>query len=200
MRKIRNIFKFKKLRHKILFSFSIVIFLVVILSGFTLYSINKVNEDLESVLDQEMELLITSEELVINLLDRTRLIQGHFLFGDIEYKRSYDEGLEESTALENRALEIINSPDFLTSLGKMTEWGDIAEEIFETYKMGRVPEARSMLDETLEPFGIELINEFQLHADNAEDRIAAISEETQHNTYTIMVVGIVISALVIILG
>lgn len=200
MKKIRNLFKFKELRRKILFSFSIVILLVILLSGFTLYSISKVNEDLELVLNEEMELLITSEELVINLLDRTRLIQGYFLFGDIEYKRSYDEVLEESTTLQNNALQIIKSPEFLTSLDKMTAWGEIAEEIFETYLQGRIPEARAILDETLEPYGIELINEFLLHADNAEKRITTISEEIQQNTYTIMIVGVVVSIIVIISG
>lgn len=135
MKKIFNLFKFKKLKRKILFSFSIVMVIVALFCGFIIYSINDLNKDLESVLDQEMEVLITSEKLVINLLDRTRLIQGHFLFGDIEYKRSYDAGLEESTVLENHALEVIDSPEFLSSLGKLTEWGDIAEEIFSTYRM-----------------------------------------------------------------
>lgn len=200
MRKVRNMFRLKKLRHKILASFSIVLFFVVLLSGFTIYSINAVNDDIESVLDQEMEVLITSERLVINLLDRTRLIQGHFLFGDIEYKRSYEAGLEESTNLEERAIEIIDSPDFLASLGKMSEWGDIAEEIFATYRLGRIPEARTMLDESLEPFGIELISEFQMHADNAEERITALSEEIQQNIYTMMIFGVVISIIVIVLG
>lgn len=200
MRKVRNMFRLKKLRHKILASFSIVLFFVVLLSGFTIYSINAVNDDIESVLDQEMEVLITSERLVINLLDRTRLIQGHFLFGDIEYKRSYEAGLEESTNLEERAIEIIDSPDFLASLGKMSEWGDIAEEIFATYRLGRIPEARTMLDESLEPFGIELINEFQMHADNAEERITALSEEIQQNISTMMIFGVVISIIVIVLG
>lgn len=200
MGKVRNIFRFKKLRHKILFSFSIVLFFVVLLSGFTIYSIDAVNEDIESVLDQEVEVLITSERLVINLLDRTRLIQGHFLFGDIEYKRSYEAGAEESSALENHAVEIIDSPEFLSSLGKMSEWGDIAEEIFSTYRLGKIPEARSMLDETLEPFSIELITEFQMHADNSEERITVLSEEIQQNIATMMIFGLVISVIVIILG
>ena len=199
MKKIFNLFKFKKLKRKILFSFSIVMVIVALFCGYIIYSINDLNKDLESVLDQEMEVLITSEKLVINLLDRTRLIQGHFLFGDIEYKRSYDAGLEESTVLENHALEVIDSPEFLSSLGKLTEWGDIAEEIFSTYRMGRVPEARDMLDEELEPFGKELINEFYLHADSAEQSIIELSDDIQKNIYTMMIVGAVISAIVFIL-
>src|SRR5690606_14324370 len=115
------------------------------------------------------------------------------------YKRSYDAGLEESTVLENHALEVIDSPEFLSSLGKLTEWGDIAEEIFSTYRMGRVPEARDMLDEELEPFGKELINEFYLHADSAEQSIIELSDDIQKNIYTMMIVGAVISAIVFIL-
>src|SRR5690625_4464862 len=106
MKNIRNLFRFKKLKTKILFSFSIVMLLIVILSVFTIYSINRVNEDLELVLDQEMETLMTSEQLVIHLLDRTRLIQGNFLFNDVEYKRKYEVSVEEGIALENSAKEI----------------------------------------------------------------------------------------------
>lgn len=197
---IRNLFRFDNLKKKILFSFSIVIYLVVLLGGFTIYSMFKVNEELELVLDEEMEILITSEQLVINLLDRTRLIQGIFLFGDIEYKRSYDAGVEDSLTLEEHALEIIDSPEFLASLEKMTEWGGVAEELLSTYYNGNIPDARSMLDETLEPLGIELIQEFQLHEENAENRIATISDQIQQNLYTLMIAGVVISISVIILG
>ncbi|MHA6251728.1 methyl-accepting chemotaxis protein [Oceanobacillus sp. CAU 1775] len=200
MKRLSNIFKFKKLRQKILFSFSIVLFFVVVLCGFMIYSIKTVNDDLKTILDQEMEVLITSEKLVINLLDRTRLIQGHFLFGDIEYKRSYDEGLEESTALEHQAIEIIESADFITSLEKMSAWGEVAEEIFSVYQLGRIPEAREILNEELEPFGIDLINEFQLHANHAEDRISTLSNEIQSNITTMMLVGVVISVIVIIIS
>lgn len=57
-----------------------------------------------------------------------------------------------------------------------------------------------MLDETLEPLGLELITEFQAHATHAEERITAISDEIQQNIYTIMTFQIVISVMVIILG
>src|SRR5699024_3312793 len=200
MEKIRSLFSFNKLKTKILFSFSIVMILIVFLSGFTIYSMNTLNKDLESVLDQEMEILITSEKLVINLLDRTRLIQGNFLFNDIEYKRSYDASVEDNDTLINRATEIVESSDYLTSLDKLSEWDDIADDTFSTYYSGNIPEARTILNERLESFGTELINEFQLHADNAEERIAVLSDEIQQNTSTMMMIAVLFSVIVIILG
>jgi methyl-accepting chemotaxis protein len=200
MEKFLQIFTLKKLRTKVLFGFSLVMLLVIILSGFTIYSMNTVNEDMERVLDQEMELLVTNEQLVINILDRTRLVQGHFLFTDIEYKRSYDAGLEESLALEQRAAELSNSPELSASLDRLTEWGEIAEEIFTVYNRGRVPEARDILNEQLQPLGIQLIDEFQSHAAETENNIAAISDQVAQNIQILMIAGIVISISAIVVS
>ena len=100
MNKISKLINFRKLRTKVLFGFSIIILLVVLLSGFTIYSINSINDDLDIVLDQEQELMIVHEGLAKNMLDRTRLIQGYILFGNDEYKDEFEAGLEESIALE----------------------------------------------------------------------------------------------------
>lgn len=200
MKKISGLLNFKKLKTKVLFGFSIIMLLVVLLSGFTIYSINSVNNDLDIVLDREIELMIADEGLAKNMLDRTRLIQGYILFGNEAYKEAFEAGLEESIALENRAAELSNSAELESLLERKIEWGYLTDEIVEAYEKGNVDEAGVILETSLEPLGGELIDGFGNLAEAAEQRIQEIGEEIQQNVNTLMIFGIVISLAVIVLG
>ncbi|MCG5105227.1 methyl-accepting chemotaxis protein [Oceanobacillus alkalisoli] len=200
MKMITGLFNFKKLKTKVLFGFSIMMVLVVLLSGFTIYSINSVNNDLDIVLDKELELMIVDEGLAKNMLDRTRLIQGYIMFGNEAYKEAFEAGLEESIALENRASELSGSAELESLLERKIEWGYLTDEIIEAYESGNVDEAGVILETSLEPLGRELIDGFGNLAGTTEQRIQAIGEEIQQNVNTLMTFGIVISLAVIVLG
>src|SRR5699024_5035814 len=178
--------------------FSIIMLLVVLLSGFTSYSINSVNNDLDIVLDREIELMIADEGLAKNMLDRTRLIQGYILFGNEAYKEAFEAGLEESIALENRAAELSSSAELESLLERKIEWGYLTDEIIEAYEKGNVDEAGVILETSLEPLGGELIDGFGNLAEATEQRIQVIGEEIQQNVNTLMTFGIVISLAVIV--
>lgn len=183
-----------------LFGFSIIILLVVLLSGFTIYSINSINDDLDIVLDQEQELMIVHEGLAKNMLDRTRLIQGYILFGNDEYKDEFEAGLEESIALENRAAELSDAAELNSLLDRKIEWGYLTDEIIEAYEAGNVDEAGVILETSLEPIGRELIDGFGDLASATEQRIQAIGKDIQQNVTILLPVGIVISLAAIVLG
>lgn len=200
MNKISKLINFKKLRTKVLFGFSIIILLVVLLSGFTIYSINSINDDLDIVLDQEQELMIVHEGLAKNMLDRTRLIQGYILFGNDEYKDEFEAGLEESIALENRAAELSDAAELNSLLDRKIEWGYLTDEIIEAYEAGNVDEAGVILETSLEPIGRELIDGFGDLASATEQRIQAIGKDIQQNVTILLPVGIVISLAAIVLG
>lgn len=200
MNKISKLINFRKLRTKVLFGFSIIILLVVLLSGFTIYSINSINDDLDIVLDQEQELMIVHEGLAKNMLDRTRLIQGYILFGNDEYKDEFEAGLEESIALENRAAELSDAAELNSLLDRKIEWGYLTDEIIEAYEAGNVDEAGVILETSLEPIGRELIDGFGDLASATEQRIQAIGKDIQQNVNILLPVGIVISLAAIVLG
>lgn len=200
MNKISKLINFRKLRTKVLFGFSIIILLVVLLSGFTIYSINSINDDLDIVLDQEQELMIVHEGLAKNMLDRTRLIQGYILFGNDEYKEEFEAGLEESIALENRAAELSDAAELNSLLDRKIEWGYLTDEIIEAYEAGNVDEAGVILETSLEPIGRELIDGFGDLASATEQRIQAIGKDIQQNVTILLPVGIVISLAAIVLG
>ena len=200
MEKSSGLFNFKSLRAKILFGFSIVIILVIILSGYTIFSVSKINNDLEEILDTELTLLITDEELANNMLHRTSLIQSYLLFESDQYKDEFEAGLEESIELENRAIEYSTSDKLAGLIEKKIEWGTLTDAIFQAVENGNVEEANEIMETSVQPLGNELIAGFIDLADEAEIRIQEVGNTIQDNGALIMVNGIIISALVIILG
>ena len=200
MKKNSKQFKFKSLRAKILFGFSIVMVLVLLLSGFTIYALTKMNNDLESLLDEELTLLIADENLAKNMADRTNLIQGYILFESDQYKADFEAGIEESIALENQALEYSESEQLKELLDKKIEWGTLTDEIIAAYENGNEATAIDLMENSLEPLGKELVAGFSNLAEQAENRMQTVGNEIQQNTESIQTAGIVISVIVIILG
>lgn len=200
MKKKSRQWKFKSLRTKILFGFSIVMVLVILLSGYTIYAMFKVNNELEKVMERELALLITDEGLANNMAYRTTLIQGYVLFDSEGYKDEFAAGIEESIALENQALEYSTSELLIELLDKKIEWGTLTDEIFAAYESGNETEAISIMENSLEPLGKELIAGFGDLAEQAEVRMQDAGDTIQQNVILIMWIGIGIAGLVIILG
>ncbi|MHA6251511.1 methyl-accepting chemotaxis protein [Oceanobacillus sp. CAU 1775] len=200
MKKKSGILNFKRIRTKVLFGFSIVMALVILFSLYLLFSIQMVNNELETIIDEEVVLLITDEELANNMLDRTRLIQGYLLFDNENYKNAFEDGLEESIALENRAAELSSSPELTSLLERKLDWGYLTDDIIASYESGNEEEARNIMENELEPLGRELIDGFVNLANAAEVRIQEHGDQIQTNMNLFLIVSIVISILVIILG
>lgn len=200
MKKGSKRFSFKNLRAKVLFGFSIVMVLVILLSGFTIYAITKMNDDLQKLLEEELSLLITDENLAKNMADRTSLIQGYVLFANDRYKEEFQAGTEESIALENQALEYSESAKLGELLEKKMEWGTLTGEIIAAYENGDEIEAINIMEKSLEPLGKELISGFSDLAEQAEIRMQTVGDEIQQNAITIQWLGIIISIAVLFFG
>ena len=200
MKKFSNLFSFKTLRAKILFCFSVVIVLTILLSGFTIYSINEINSDLEGIIDTELELLIVDEGLAYDMVERESLIRGYLLFDSQQYKDDFENGIEASIALENRALELSDSDELQVLIDKKIEWGTLTDEVFAEFENGNEESATEITENSVQPLGNELIAGFNELASEREVIIQELGDTVKANGDFIMILGIVISALVIVLG
>jgi len=200
MKRISNLLNFKSLRAKILFSFSIVIVLVLVLSTFTIYSINKINRDLEKMIDTEVTLLIADEQLASDMAHRTSLIRGYLLFESQQYRDDFQDGTEYSIELENRAMELSDSEELQELMDKKFEWGTLTDEVFAEYDNGNEEKAKELMETAVQPLGNELLSGFSELASERETKIQELGDTVKDNGDLIMVLGIIISALVVILG
>ncbi|WP_339228410.1 methyl-accepting chemotaxis protein [Oceanobacillus sp. FSL K6-2867] len=200
MKKFSNVLHFKSLRAKILFCFFIVIILTIVLSGFTIYSINNMNSDIEEMIDTELELLIVDEELAYDMVERESLIRGYLLFESQLYKDDFQNGIEASIALENRALQLSDSDELQALIEKKIEWGTFTDEVFSEFENGNEQSAIGIMENSVQPLGNELIAGFSELATEREALIQELGDTVKANGDFIMILGMVISALVIVIG
>ncbi len=200
MKKSSNLLSFKSLRAKILFCFSIVIVLTIVLSGFTIYSINKMNSDLEGMIDTELELLIVDEELAYDMTQRESLIRGYLLFENQQYKDAFQNGIGSSIALENRALELSDSDELRALIDKKIEWGTLTDDVFSEFENGNEERAKDIMETSVQPLGNDLTAGFSELASERETIIQELGDTVKANGELIMILGIIISVFVIVLG
>ncbi|WP_085994262.1 methyl-accepting chemotaxis protein [Oceanobacillus senegalensis] len=200
MKRARRLFWFKSVRGKILFGFSMVIVLSILLSTFTIYSMNQTNRDLEIMMDKELTLLITDERLALEMANRTSLIRGYLLSGDEQYRADFQAGTEESIALENQALEISNSEELRQLIDQKVQWGTATDEAFKALDNGDEAQARTIMETSVQSLGKELVQGFSEIAKEREASIQTLGEAIQQNGESTMLFGIIISVLVVVLG
>lgn len=191
---------FKSVRHKILFGFAIVIALVIILSLFTIYSINKINRNLTNVLDTEIPLLVTDEQLAFDMTNRISLIRGYLLTEDEYYRESFESGTKASIELENQALDNSNSEDLKQLIEQKIDWGSATDDMFQAIDNGDREKAIEILETKVQILGNDLVDGFHQLALNKEQEIQELGQTIQDNNEITRWLTIIISLLVIILG
>lgn len=191
---------FKSVRQKILFGFAIVIALVIILSLFTIYSINKINRNLTNVLDTEIPLLVTDEKLAFDMTNRISLIRGYLLTEDEYYRESFESGTKASIELENQALDNSNSEDLKQLIEQKIDWGSATDDMFQAIDNGDREKAIEILETKVQILGNELVDGFHQLALNKEQEIQELGQTIQDNNEITRWLTIIISLLVIILG
>ena len=87
-------FQFKSIRAKILGGFGVTIVLMLMLSFYTIHSINKTNTSIRDILEKELDLLIVDEKLSTNMNRRTSLIRGYMLYEDETYRQTFNDELD----------------------------------------------------------------------------------------------------------
>lgn len=92
--------KFTSIKHKMMFGFSLIIILVVILGIYNFIATQSTNDDVNRIAHEEVPLVIANEGLVTTLADRIAIAYGYVLFGDSSYKDRFQQSNEEALQFE----------------------------------------------------------------------------------------------------
>ena len=87
--------KFKSLKSKILFVFSIIIALVAVLVFINYISITNNNKSTGNILKEQLPLLIANQKLEANFSERLASVRGCLLTGDEQFKSDFEVYTEE---------------------------------------------------------------------------------------------------------
>ncbi|HLR63384.1 MAG TPA: methyl-accepting chemotaxis protein [Lentibacillus sp.] len=197
---MKKLLNFKRIRTKILLGFSIVLVLAILLSAYSIYSIQKTNSSMQDMIDKEIALLITDEQLANNMSERTSMLRGLLLYGDNDYKEEFSAGTEENIALENRALELSESEQLQELIDKKIEWGTLTDEVIAEYEKGNIENAKHMMESKVQALENELIDGFNNLASEREAEIEEIGNNIISNGETLAIIAMIVSGLMIVLG
>ncbi len=130
---------FKSISKRIVFSFSIVVAVVVLYIGYNSYAIIQSNRATEQIVDEELQLLITDYELSSTIALRIAAARGYVLSGDEKYKKIFDDNVTRALDNEKIRLAISESTEFNKSAEMAKEWSNyIQKEVFAVYDQGQV--------------------------------------------------------------
>ncbi|AYC28607.1 methyl-accepting chemotaxis protein [Paenisporosarcina cavernae] len=178
---------FRKVGTKILAGFLSVALLVILLGGYNYLATTKMNDDTESILDRDVQLLISYEELAFNMAQRVALSRAYVLFGDEEYKTSFEDYSEKSKEIQVYILEATPKDGVQDLINKSTEWENHVEEyVFTPYDNGNDRLALQELQQTSQPLAREIMSGFEQVVNEREtkmnekgDTIIAVGKSTQ---------------------
>lgn len=196
----KNLLRLNSIRKKLLFSFSLVLFIVVLLGVYNFYAIKGINTNSNKLIEDQIPLLIVDEKMTINMTERTSLLRGYLLYGDPSFKEEFDSFIEESIALENEILKLSDSEKAQELVNRKIEWGQATNSVFEQYDAGNRDEAMRIMETEVLPLESEILKGFKELAANRESEISNIGEEIQSYGNTALVVYTVVSIIVLLIG
>ena len=120
---MKNRFHFKSIRKKMMFGYSLIIFLVLGLAISRYLSIKNTNDNTRTVVNEELPILIANEKVALNTAQRSSLARGYLLTGESYYKDEFLKYTEEAKQYQDEALKLKDSEELQALFDKTVEKG-----------------------------------------------------------------------------
>lgn len=183
MKKIKERIKFKKVFHKIIFGFSLVIGLLVLILGIITTSSNQTTDQSDEIFDEMFPALLATEELTQNLLARKSLAYEYIITQDTEKAREFNRLSEEAKAITEELTKIYQSETAEQKGQEILDWTDyVKSEVINQVTMGNNTEALMNLVNIDERTN-EMINENIAGVQSNENDMIAIGEELKNDLH-----------------
>lgn len=187
---------FKSIKAKVLFGFSIVVVLVLLLGVYSLLSANIVNKRTQDIIDKEVQLLIANERLVASVSDRVSATRAFFIDGEEKFIERFDHYNENGKEYAAIVLELDHTEAFSELATKTDDWSNfISQNIFDEYKKGNKETAKENMAQMLK-IAQELQSSYLELAQNGEANI----NEQGHSIITSGKTTIIITTVIVILS
>ncbi|WP_155590885.1 methyl-accepting chemotaxis protein [Lysinibacillus cavernae] len=131
--------KFKTISRRIVFSFSIVIAIMMLYIVYNYYAITQSNNATEQIVQKELQLLITDYEQAQTIDLRIVAARGYVLSGDKKYKEIFQDNVTRAASNEEKRLALTTSDDDFGKFADMAkEWNRyIEQQVFAVYDQGK---------------------------------------------------------------
>src|SRR5699024_8751943 len=183
-----------------LFGFSIVLLLIVILGIYNFFAVNKVNDDMRYLADEQVSLLMADERLAFNAAERLATVRGYLLYGDQEFVDLFYQYTEESEQYQNDVLALTDSQEVKDLIDKSIEWRNfVIDNVIDEYQNGNEEEALNNLASSTE-LAREIKDGFKDMSLERETIVDKTANNVISSGKTTLLVGLIVSILVVIIG
>lgn len=190
---------FKSIKSKLLFSFSLVILLVLLYGVYNIYVVMKSNAEARNIVDNELPLLIAHDKMALTMANRIATARGYVLYGG-DFKDRFNEYTETGKQNESIIRGIHETEEFDQLIDKTIAWRTIiSEEVFAEYDKGNKELALRNLEQST-PMVREIMAGYEKLASDYEANINAAEEQIIAGGELTLKIVSVVTILVILLS
>ncbi|MEK5037479.1 methyl-accepting chemotaxis protein [Sporosarcina sp. FSL K6-3457] len=172
---MKKFLNFKSIKGKLLFTFSLVIFAVILLGVYNISVIMKSNKETRSILESELPLLIANEQMALSMANRISTARGYVLFGG-DFRDRFNEYTEQGKHYEGVVRGIRATEEFEQLIEKTVFWRtSIDTDVFDEYDKGNKELALRNLDASA-PMVREIMEGYEQMAEESETAINEIGQ------------------------
>lgn len=198
--KMKRMFSFKSIKSKMLFGFSIVLLLVILLAIYNFITMNNVNKSTETVVDEDLPALIKDEILVYNMKSSVTAAYAYLLFGDQAFKDEFDQVAASDKEHVDAIKEIGTTNAFLELVDETNAWrAFVKTDVFDEYDKGNEDVAFKNISIAAND-GEEIISGYEDLVTQRETDIIDMEENILANGKTSLIILVSVSILVVVLG
>ncbi|MBS4200612.1 methyl-accepting chemotaxis protein [Bacillus sp. FJAT-49732] len=185
---------------KILFGFSIVIFLFISFSAYNIISVINVNSSTKSIINKDLQLLIADEQLATTMANRIGVARGYIMDGDSNYKKEFNDYTELGKYYEQMARNVGVTKEFDELIKRTVAWRTyITEHVFDEYDRGNEEMAKQNYLKVRQE-AKEIMSGYEKLALEKESRIQDQGQLIISNGQNTFRVSIIFTALVILVS
>ncbi|PIC76380.1 chemotaxis protein [Sporosarcina sp. P19] len=192
-------FNFKSIKIKLLFAFSLVILLVILLGVYNISVIMKSNKEARNIVEKELPLLIANDQLALSMANRIGTARGYVLFGG-DYKDRFNEYTEQGEYYGDIVKEIGATEEFNQLIEQTIAWRTkIASDVFDEYDKGNTEVAIQNLDAAAVMVR-EIMAGYEKMAEDSQTTINKIEQEIIAGGEATLRIVAIVTILVIVLS
>lgn len=164
-------FNFTSIKKKLIFGFSLIILLVIILGINNYVTTVRTNDNTAKLVEERLPFLIADERISYTIANRLALSRAFILYGgNGDYIDRFDNYAEISNEFEAVITEKSTKKTYIDLVDQTNVWEElIRTEVFDVYASGDKALAMQNLVDHVEPLGRELMNGFDEAATENEN-------------------------------
>lgn len=197
---MKTIFHFKSIKSKIIFAFSIVIFLVVFLGAYNSITMKRMNDETTEMVESNLQMLLANKGLETAMANRISTARAYVLTGNADFKEDFEAYTKQGAEFEELASSLGVSKELENLIRTTNVWQTaIIGDVFEVYDRGDEEQAITNLN-GLSFMVDDITAGFEELAANSEAAINQGGEKIIDYGEQAVTIVIVVSLLILILS